>query len=203
MNKSTLHDDIAYMKSLAEAGGAGPLRNGATLFWAGLLYGSAAVGQYALIKGWLPQTGWMGAIIWFGASIVFGTIAFTTGMNQRQKQAGNATATTANLAWSGVGIGIIFTLATLAIVAFRVPGAGPIISYVIAPMILLLYGVGWWVSAKASRQNWLKLMALGCFLGGPAMGALAGMPEQLLAYAAALILLATVPGFILMRAEKA
>ncbi|MBW8881089.1 MAG: hypothetical protein JF615_06600 [Asticcacaulis sp.] len=202
MSSSNLHDDIAYMKSMAEAGNAGPLPNGATLFWAGILYGLASIGQYGLIQGWLPRTGWMAAVIWFGASIIFGVLAFALGF-ERWRRRGQPMGTRAvNFAWSAVGLGIVFLLLTMFVVSTRVSDFTSI-SYLIAPLILLLYGVGWWVSAQIACQGWLKVIAFGCFIGAPAMGYLTGQPEQLLAYAAALVLFAAVPGFVLMRAEKA
>ncbi len=197
----SLQNDIAYMKSLAEAGGAGPLRNGATLFWAGLLYGLAAVGQYSIVVGWLPRTNVMGMIVWFGASIVFGILATCLGF-ARRREPGSATDRAAGYAWSAVGLGIIAFILTVVIIANRTHEFSSL-SFVMAPAILLMYGMGWWVSAKMSGIGWLKLVAIGSFLGAPALGLMSGMPEQLLAYAACLILFAMVPGLVLMRAQKA
>lgn len=44
-------------------------------------------------------------------------------------------------------------------------------------------------------------MALGSFAGAVAMGALAASPYLMLGYAACLVLLAVVPGLVLMRQE--
>ena len=54
-----------------------------------------------------------------------------------------------------------------------------------------------------SRKIWIGLVAIGCFVATVIMGALAGDAEQYLAYAAALILLAAVPGAVLLRGEPA
>jgi len=53
-----------------------------------------------------------------------------------------------------------------------------------------------------SGTQWLKLISLGCFLGAPAISILAAQPEELLAYAACLLLFAMVPGWVLKRAAK-
>jgi len=197
----SLQNDIAYMKSLAEAGGAGPLKNGATLFWAGLLYGLASVAQYAMTMGWLPQTEAMGMVIWFGVSIVFGILATFLGFAGR-RQGGSATDRASGHAWAAVGIGIMAFIVTVVIVANR-SHEFTTVSFLMAPVILLMYGMGWWVSGKMSGIGWVKLVALGCFLAAPALGLMSGMREQLLAYAICLTLFATVPGFVLMRAQKA
>lgn len=198
---SNLQSDIDYMKSLAEAGGRGPLKNGATLFWAGLLYGGASVAQYAMIIGWLPRSSALSAGIWFGASILFGILAFVFGCGRVcvKGSVGNRASASA---WSAVGIGIIAFIACVAIIANIYRIFEPL-SYLMAPVILLLYGMGWWVSALMSGQAWLKLVSLGCFAAAPAISFLAGQPIQMLAYAGCLFLFAMVPGIVLMRAERA
>lgn len=196
----SLQNDIAYMKSLAEAGAAGPLKNGATLFWAGLLYGLASVAQYAMTVGWLPRTNLVGIAIWFGTSLVFGVLATYLGF-ARRREACSATDRASGHAWAAVGLGIMAFIATVIIVAYRSHEFSAT-SFLMAPVILLMYGMGWWVSGKMSGIGWVKLVALGCFVAAPVLGLMSGMPEQLLAYAVCLTLFATVPGFVLMRAQK-
>jgi len=198
---SKLQSDIDYIKSLAEEGGKGPLRNGATLFWAGLLYGLASVAQYAMIMGWLPKSSAVSVTIWFGASILFGILAFILCFG-RMRVKGSVGNRASASAWSAVGIGIVAFIACVAIIANIYQTFEPM-SYLMAPVILLLYGMGWWVSALVSGMNWLKLVSLGCFAAAPAISFLAGQPIQMLAYAGCLFLFAMVPGLVLMRAEKA
>ncbi len=202
MSNSNLQNDIDYIKSLAVAGSTGPLRNGANLVWAGLLYGLAAVAQYAIVVGWLPRNGWISAVVWFGASLVFLAVVLICRFG-RGNTVGSQSDKAAETAWSAVGLGIVAFIATTAIIANRVDhSAAAAITYTLAPVILLLYGIGWWVSAVMAKQNWLKLVALGCFAGAPLLALLSGMPEQLLAYALCLVLFATMPGIILMRASR-
>ena len=197
---SSLQSDIDYMKSLAEDGGRGPMKNGAILFWAGILYGGASVAEYGVAMNILPQTGWFQMTIWFGASLLFAVIAAIFG--RRNRGARNSSAKAYDSAWSAVGIGIAFLILSTFLVARQVQNVQAI-TFMIAPVILVMYGMGWWVSAMMSGQGWLKAISFGCFIGAPVMALLAGRPEQLLAYAAALVLFASVPGFILMRAARA
>ena len=198
---TNLQSDIDYMKSLAEAGGRGPVKNGATLFWAGLLYGLASIGQYAQIEGWLPRSPVVGPILWLGASVIFAIVAFVCGRG-RNRIAGPASDRAVNAVWSAVGIGIILFIVCVAIVA-NLTASAQAISYLMAPVVLLMYGMGWFVSGQMSGAGWLKLVSLGCFLGAPALAFLGNRPEQMLAYALCLFLFAAVPGLVLMRAEKA
>lgn len=197
---NSMQDDIDYMKSLAEDGERGPLKSGAPLFWAGLVYGTASIVQYASVEHYLPNNGWTSSYIWGGASVLFFIISAILGFSRRG-YIHNTANRAAVSAWSGVGLACIFFLISMIIVAQRVSDFNTI-SFLFAPIILIIYGMGWWVSAKMSGRGWLKLVAFGCFLSAPGLCAMVGRAEQLLAYAACLILFATVPGLILMR-EKA
>lgn len=197
---SSLQSDIDYMKSLAEDGGRGPMKNGAVLFWAGILYGGASLAEYGVAMNVLPQTGWFQMTIWFGASLLFAVIAAIFG--RRNRGARNASAKAYDSAWTAVGIGIAFLILSTFLVARQVQDVQAV-TFMIAPVILVMYGMGWWVSAMMSGQGWLKAISFGCFIGAPIMALLAGRPEQLLAYAAALVLFAAIPGFVLMRAARA
>ncbi len=201
MTTDQLESEIAYMKSLAVSGGRGPLKNGANLFWAGLLYGAAAVAQYAIIKGYLPQGLWVTAGVWLGVSLAYAVIiAVTVGGGRKGVEAPASRAS--HSAWSGVALGLLAFFAAMIVMASKVADFNTM-SFLLAPIVLVLYGVGWWVSAAASGTGWLRIVALGSFAAAPVLCLLVNRPEQMLAYAAALVLFAMIPGFILMRAEKA
>ena len=197
---SSLQSDIDYMKSLAEDGTRGPVKNGAILFWAGILYAGASVAEYGVAINILPQSNLFQMAIWFGASLLFAILAVVFSCRNCAPRSSSAKAY--DSAWTAVGMGIGFLILSVFLVARQVQDVQPI-TFLIAPVILVLYGMGWWVSAMMSGQGWLKAISFGCFIGAPLMALLAGRPEQLLAYAAALMLFATMPGFILMRAARA
>ena len=197
---SSLQSDIDYMKSLAEDGTRGPMRNGAILFWAGILYAGASVAEYGVAINILPQNTLFQMAIWFGASLLFAILAAV--FSCRGCGVRSTSAKAYDSAWTAVGMGIGFLILSVFLVARQVQDVQPI-TFLIAPVVLVLYGMGWWVSAMMSGQGWLKAISFGCFIGAPVMALLAGRPEQLLAYAVALILFATIPGFILMRAARA
>ncbi len=201
MTTDQLESEIAYMKSLAVSGGRGPLRNGANLFWAGLLYGAAAIGQYAIIKGYLPQGLWVSAGLWLGVSLAYAVIIAMTVSGRKCAEAPGSRAS--HSAWSAVALGLLSFFSAMIVMANMAPAEFNTMSFLLAPVVLVLYGVGWWVSATASGTSWLRMVALGCFAGAPTLCLLTNRPEQLLAYAAALVLFAMIPGYALMRAEKA
>ena len=50
----SIKDDIAYMKALAQEGRQAPLLGGSILIAAGVIFGLASLGQWALLRGLLP-----------------------------------------------------------------------------------------------------------------------------------------------------
>lgn len=200
MSDNPLETELAYIRALAEQGSIGPMRNGASLVAAGLVYAAAAIAQYLLVLGFLPRSNWMSALIWLGATVVFAAISFIFRFNRysAQKTAGGRAAAAI---WSGIGIAIMFFILCLIVIA-NVLKDFATVSFLIAPVVLILYGVGWWIGGAISGQGWVKWVAFGSFLGAPLITLMAGRPEQLLAYAVCLVLFTTVPGIILMRASK-
>ena len=176
------------------------MRNGASLVTAGLVYAAAAVAQYLAIIRVLPCTPWMSALIWIGATVVFAALSFMFRFNRytANKSVGGRAAAAI---WSGVGIAIMFFILCTIVIA-NVLKDFYAASFIIAPVILILYGVGWWIGGAMSGQGWVKWVAFGSFLAAPLITLMAGRPEQLLAYAVCLVLFTTVPGAIVMRAAK-
>ena len=200
MSDNPLETELAYIRALAEQGSIAPMRNGASLITAGLVYAVAAVAQYLAIIGILPQTAWMSALIWIGATVIFAALSFMFRFNRysANKTVGGRAA---SAIWSGVGIAIMFFILCLIVIA-NVLKDFQTVSFLIAPVVLILYGVGWWIGGAMSGQGWVKWVAFGSFLAAPLITLMAGRPEQLLAYAVCLILFTTVPGAIVMRAAR-
>ncbi len=201
MTSHQLEDELAYIKSLAEQGSIGPMRNGISLLSAGIAYACASIAQYLAVRAILPQTGWMSLTIWGVATLAFWAVAATSWLKKSKSHNQSVGLRAKTSVWSAVGIGILALLLCVTIIA-NVMKEFATISFMIAPVILILYGIGWWVSAKVSGVTWIKWMAIGCFVGAPLITFLAGRAEQLLAYAVCLILFAAVPGAVVMRAER-
>ncbi len=201
MTTKDLQSDIDYMKSLAVDGARGPLRNGASLWWAGVVYAAASCIQYGFVTHMIPLPNpWFMALNWVLASVVFAVLAVMTAPRRTGKA--SDIACVAYSAWSAVGLSIGSFIALL-IVMSNILQQMEALAFVIAPFVLIVYGIGWWVSAAASPQGWMRFVALGCFIAAPLLGFLTGKPEQLLAYAVCLVTFAAIPGLLLMRAEKA
>ncbi|MEW6599216.1 MAG: hypothetical protein AB1429_17200 [Pseudomonadota bacterium] len=194
----TLHDDVAYLRDLAHQGANAPLAGGSMLMLAGLIFGGASLISWAMARQFLPVPTVWGNYVWIPALLVF-FIAFSLVKARMIASAG--VFTTNNRAvgavWAGVGWSIMAFLFAVMAACWRLHMAAP--SAMITPFILAVYGIGWLVSAAMSPAKWVYAMAWGSFIAAIIMGFLADSPDLLLAYTVALVLLAALPGFILMR----
>ena len=67
----TIQDDIAYMRALAHEGRHAPLLAGPMLVTAGLVFGTANLGQWAIQADVLDVSPWAQLGLWIGAGVVF------------------------------------------------------------------------------------------------------------------------------------
>lgn len=196
----SLRDDITYMKALADEGSRGPLLGGSILVAAGLIFGSASVVEWAMAAGILnlPEIGHL--YLW-GATAVLFAIALVVLIRRQKGRPGNlspANRAFAN-AWMGVGLAIFAMSVSISVLGYQ---AGSDLPFTVFPsLIFALYGAGWAVSAAMSGQKWLWWPAIGGWFAAPVLAWFVGDPVQWLVYAAGLVLLALVPGAVLMRQE--
>lgn len=196
-----LKDDIAFMRALAQEGSTTPLLFGGTMVAAGLIFGAASVGHWLMVSGTLRvPSEWFLLANWVLSGVLFGIVAnllLRRAKSQPGYSAGVNKATGA--AWSGVGFAIFASWAGMT--AMGLTTGNWAVMNMFPVLILALYGAAWFVAAVMSNLGWLKLVAIGSFVGAAAMGALAASPYLMLGYAGCLILLAVVPGLVLMRQE--
>lgn len=196
----TLKDDIAFMKALAQEGSAVPLLFGGVMVAAGVIFGLGSVGHWLLDSGVLQLSPWFFMVNWLGAGAVFGIVANLILRRARTRPGYSAGVNKATgAAWSGVGFAIFACWAGLT--AFGVTTGQWGVMNVFPILILALYGAAWFVAASLSGKGWLMLIAIGSFAGAVVMGALSGTDYLMLGYAACLVLLAVLPGWLLMRQE--
>ncbi|MBI1406659.1 MAG: hypothetical protein GC145_11095 [Caulobacter sp.] len=196
----SVRDDIAFMRALAEEGSQVPLLGGGVTAAAGLIFGVAALVHWMIETGMLKVSQKVAMANWPVAGVLFGVVCFQIIRRaSRQPGARSALNRAVGSAWSAVGFAIFATfLATLAMV--KVTGSTQVLA-IIPVIILALYGSAWSVAADLTGKLWLRIVALGSFGGAVVMGLMAASPYQMLAYAVALLLLALVPGLILLRQE--
>jgi hypothetical protein len=197
---STLRDDIAFMRELAEEGRSPPLVGGFLLLAAGLVFSLASIGHWAIATGLVAESPWSYLVIWGGALVLFLACVVVVKSRQALKPSAHAPGNrAAGMAWAGVGWGIMCLMVCMNLVCWRAHSLVPLM--LLPSMVLTLYGLGWSVAAVVSRQRWIWLVAIGSYVGAAVVAYFSDTNTVYLIYAAALMLLLTLPGAILMRQE--
>lgn len=198
--------DIAWMRNLAQEGASAPLRGGDILLAAGLLFGLASVVNWLVISGLTPfAPGQVLNILWPAVTVVFVVLAVVLGQ-RRAKDGGVRTAANRASAtvWSSVGIGIFTLFVSVALIGVRLGGdVQPFVFSLIPSVIMVFYGMGWAVSATMTRSAFLWRLSIASFVAAPLLAAFTGSTLQYLAYAACLLGLMALPGWLLMRKARA
>lgn len=198
---SRLKADIDFVKTLAVEGAQVPLTGGFPLFLAGLIFGAAALLHYAAAISISPFDGLSSFSIWGSAMLLYALWGIGWGIKNRAalKVQGNKNRIVGTV-WAGVGVSIFIFSVTLAILGYRLQN--PQLGVFMMPVVLVLYGLGWIISAEVSAQRWMTWVGVGCFVVTLLIAWLSQRPEQLLVYALALICSALIPGWLLMAKEK-
>lgn len=165
---------------------------------AGAFYGLASVVQWAAMVRLLPLSQSMVAGSWLLATVLFMICLFFL----KRRLARTASAQTpgsraVGLAWAGVGWSIFALFAAVAIVCWRTHSGIP--TLLLPSIILALYGAAWTVATAVSGLKWTRLAAAGSYAMALVTAWMSVDPSVMLVYAAALVLLAVIPGIVLMR----
>lgn len=191
-------EDVAYLRNLAHQGANAPIVGGSMLLLAGLIFSGASLISWTVARQFLVVPAMWGNYVWLAAVALFFVCLFV--LKGRINGAVGALATNnraVGAVWRGVGWSIMAFLFAVMAACWRLQIPAP--SAMIAPFVLAVYGIGWMVSAAMSPTKWIYAVAWASFAGAIVMGLLVDSPDLLLAYAAALVLLAALPGFVLMR----
>jgi hypothetical protein len=194
---SALKDDLAFMRTLAQEGRTPPLLGGAMLASAGVIFSLASLAQWAAMIRLINLSQSAVSAVWLGATVLF--LICLTWLKRRQAMSGGRTpgSRAAGMAWQGVGWAIFVLLASVAIVCWRTGSTVP--TLLLPSIILALYGAAWSVASAVSTLWWVRLTAIGSFVAALATAWVSTSPAVMLVYALALLLLAALPGAVLMR----
>lgn len=201
-----LRDDVAFMRGLAEQGGAAPLLGGSILAAAGALFAPASLAHWAVLSRRIdleaPAAALAVNLIWFTAAAAFLVALFALKHRLRATPGAYRGANqTFSTAMHGVGLSSFALWGAFVVASVRT--GEWVIMDMFSVVILALYGGAWVVAAAVSRRRWLNLVASAAFVLAVATAWLIGRPEFYLAYAAALVLTALVPGLVLTRQARA
>jgi hypothetical protein len=203
-DRNAVHDDISFLRALAEDGRDAPLNSGPPLLSAGTIFGLASA--VAVWGGSTDQIAeaWVYAALFLGAGAAHGAVMWRISRSpQTRLGAGSRTNVATNLAWTAIGWSILAT--TGALIAIGLSTHDWRVMLGLQPMVLCAYGAAWIVAAFMSRQRWLWLVALASFAIAIGMGAVAGSGVAFYGlFVAAVFLLVALPGLVLtLQARRA
>lgn len=195
-------NDIAWMRQLAEEGAQTPMRGGSFLMTGGLVFGIASLFHWAFATGLLPGSMDAVWIPWLASGLIYAAfIAIATPQLKRTETVQTTANKASAIAWSAMGWGIFAMFVSMVALGWKLGvDTIPVISALIPSIIMVFYATGWAVSAVMHRSRAMWILSIASFIAAPVLALFAGSTAQYLAYAAALIGLMGLPGYIFMRA---
>ncbi len=171
--------------------------DGGMQFWAGLSYGSASLVNYLILTGQIHLPPPMIGMVWMGASAVFILFGIVLKVGTPRALLTDPAFRRFRAIWVSLLLGAAFLIAALIIMMLKFQ-LGANIAFVVSPIAMSVYGIGWRVAAVTSGQRWLHLLSFGSFACALGLAALAGSPNQSLVYSLGLVVFAIIPGLMLL-----
>jgi hypothetical protein len=177
--------------------------DGGMLFWAGLSFSCASFVQYLVLSGHIAliHPAMMG-LVWMGAAAAFVLFGFVLKIGSDRLLLQQPAVKRFRAVWGSLILGAAIVIAALMIMMVKF-GLGANAAFIISPITLSVYGIGWRIAALMTGKSWPNLLSLGCFAGAIGLALLAGRPEQSLAYTACLTVFAVLPGLSLLLRQNA
>lgn len=199
----TQNDDLAYLRSVAEAGEHAPSLAGRYFLWWGGLAAPALLAHWSIITGLAGIPPHLVGFVWMAYGIIGMTGTFVLHRTLRNKPGAGAVNNRGEAAvWNGV-MWLIGAYAVGAVIAL-IAGRGDLLLFDTIPLVAFGgYGVSFWVSSSLGGPRWMRPMAIVAWLACGAGMCLVGTPALYLYSAAAVAVLALVPGLVLVRGEPA
>ena len=197
-----VHDDIAYMRSLAQEGRNTPLLCGSVLVAAAMIFGSATLGQWAMAAGVLQLSPWAPLWLWVGAGVLFTGVLMVLIRRMGIKPGAQSPVNRAvGAAWSAVGFGIFAMWLTFT--AFGLTTGDWEIMRAMPSVVFAAYGAAWMVAGTMVGVGWMKGVALIAYAGAVLLGMFAESTWIYLVFLGLMVFVALIPGLALMRQEPA
>ena len=196
----SLHDDIAYMRAMAQEGRNAPLLSGPIMVAAGIIFGTASLVQWAIQTGMVDVSPWAQLWVWLAAGAAF-TVALMLLIRRQNSKPGARSAgnKAVGAAWSGVGFGIFAMWA--AFMAAGVTTGNWEMMRVMPIVVFAAYGSAWFVAGTMVGVKWMNWIALLSYAGAVLLGLFSTSVHLLLVYAGLMVFVALLPGLALMRQE--
>lgn len=194
-------EDLAFMRSLVEAGNSGTAMAGGSAFVVGgLIYGLQCLIQYLGASGLVPLSPAAWVITGVGPTLIFLTwLAWflwrTRGLIQPRAQRA------INAAFAAAGSANLVIVIVVGILAARKDSLE--IWELYPCFVFAMQGAAWHIAFMLRRRFWLLAVALGWFASAILLSVCIGSTTYILVAALSLFLLMALPGFVMMRLARA
>lgn len=194
------HDDLRYVRQLAESGAHAPLLGGRFMAWWGLLLTAAYVAHHLALTGAIGDGRSIFAIIWIGFSVlgIAGQLVLARSMPAKAGagSAGNRATRTVWLAAAGA-------IGSMVVGCIVAAGArpGPATFDWIVPVAFAVYACALIVTGALARSRPTVAAGVGAVIMVGLFTALIQSPDRYLVAAAGVALTVLLPGLALLRAE--
>jgi hypothetical protein len=198
MNTNSLHDDLAFLRTLAE-GSEENLRAFAEIYFAGgVIYGGEMLLHGGQLLGWLPPAGLFALAAGLGPTVIFIVVLVVIALRKGPPVHGNLVGKSIDAVFGAIGLSNIALIAVIGSVAWREHN---FTTWLLYPCIVfVLQGTGWVVAFRLRRRAWLGLLAAGWFATGIAMALCIQWMPGFIAFAGlALFAFMALPGYLMLR----
>ena len=194
------HEDIRYVRQLAESAAHAPLLGGRFMAWWGLLLTAAYVTHHFALLFVIGDGSTIFAVIWLTFILLglVGQVILARSM-QAKAGAGSAGNRASRSAWFTAGSAIGSMAVGCAIAATT--GAGPATFDWTVPVAFAVYACALVVTGSLARNQIVIAAGVGAIVMVGLFTALILSPERYLLAAAGVFLTVFVPGLLLLRAE--
>jgi hypothetical protein len=194
------HEDLRYVRQLAESGAHAPLLGGRFMAWWGLLLTSAYVAHHLALAGAIGNGTTIFPLIWgsFGIFGLGGQLLLARSMPGKSG-AGSAGNRASRVAWCAGALAIASMVAGTT--AAAASGAGPATFDWIVPVAFAVYACALLVTGALAKSRVTMAAGAGAIVMVGLYTALIHSTDRYLLAAGGVFLTVLVPGLLLLKAE--
>jgi hypothetical protein len=194
------HEDLRYVRQLAESGAHAPLLGGRFMAWWGLLLTAAYIAHHLALAGALGSDTTIFPLIWgsFGILGLGGQLLLARSMPGKSG-AGSAGNRASRVAWCAGALAIASMVGGTT--AAAAAGAGPATFDWIVPVAFAVYASALLVTGALARSRVTMAAGAGAIVMVGLYTAFIHSPDRYLLAAAGIFLTVMVPGLLVLKAE--
>ncbi|WP_031554707.1 hypothetical protein [Parvularcula oceani] len=196
-------EDLAYLRTVTEQARSAPLLGGRFLVMWGVLLSGAYACHWVIASGVAGLPAWSLGALWlaFGLAGAAGMVLLMASIRNKPGRCAMSNVVESAV-WTGAGAAI-FAYAVGTFIACSVFGAPLLLFDLILAVAFALYGTAFLATGVAARQPFLRIFAAIAFVGAGTVPFFAGQPVLYLIASAYVLIIAVVPGLLLMSREPA